>query len=225
MTSSVRQSLFRHLRSPYVRAQRAASTALFDRRYGVDTEGVIQPAEMGIFDENSTRYAPARLTSLRRILPPSEVDERDVFLDFGSGKGRVVLQAAMNYPFTRVYGVELAGQLHATAMQNLAASRDRLRCRDVRLVNANAMEFEIPDEVTIAFLYNPFVGKVFETVIERLLCSVDHAPRPLRIIYGNPREEATLLRTGRVRQVRQLRGWRPGREWSRSNSYRMYEVT
>ncbi len=38
---------------------------------------------------------PARVTSLRRILPPGEVSNDDVLIDFGSGKGRVVLQAAL----------------------------------------------------------------------------------------------------------------------------------
>lgn len=91
-------------------------------------------------------------------------------------------------------------------------------------MRANVLDFVIPDDVTVAFLFNPFTEDVFATVISRLFDSLDRNPRRLRIIYGNPREEAALLTTGRVRLIRVLRGWRPGREWSLSNSYRMYEA-
>ena len=212
------------IKPPYVRGRRLLRHVLFDRRYRVDTDGVIGVDQLGFDDPRFVRYQPAGVWALRRILRPRDVSEDDVFVDFGSGKGRVVLQAALHYPFRRVYGVELSEQLHRVAQRNVEQSRDRLRCRDVQLVTADVRDFEIPDDVTIAFFFNPFVGEVFDTVITRLLNSVDRRPRPLRIIYGNPREEETLLRTGRIRPIRTSRGWRPGREWSRSNSYRMYAV-
>ncbi len=213
------------IKPPYVRGRRLLRRVLFDRRYRVDTDGVVGVDQLGFSDPRFVYYQPAGLWDLRRILRPREVSEDDVFVDFGSGKGRVVLQAALHYPFRRVYGVELSEQLHEIAQRNVERTRGRFRCRDVRLVSADVRDFEIPDDVTIAFFYNPFVGEVFDSVITRLLESFDRRPRPLRIIYGNPREEEALLRTGRIRPVRTLRGWRPGREWSRSNSYRMYAVS
>lgn len=221
MTSSLFTKV---VKPPYVRARKALEYVLFDRRYHVDTDGFITLQELGIDEADCNDYKPAKYLSLRRVLPPREVTDQDVFIDFGSGKGRVVLQAALAYPFRRVYGVELSEQLHRVAVHNIEVNRDRLRCQDVRLVHADALEFDIPDDVTVAFFYNPFGGEVFDTVIARLLDSVDRRPRQLRVVYGNPREEAALLRTGRFRQVRALRGWRPGREWSRSNSYRLYAV-
>lgn len=95
----------------------------------------------------------------------------------------------------------------------------------MRLVHSDVLDFDDPDDVTVAFFYNPFVGDLFEAVVARLVQSVDRCPRPLRIVYGNPTEEAARLRIGSVRTVRTLRGWRPGREWSRSNSYRLYELS
>ena len=215
----------RVVKPPYVRARAALRTALFDRRYGLDTEGELSPAELGMAADERSGYQPARLKALRRILPAREVVDRDVFIDFGSGKGRAVLQAALHYPFRTVYGVELSTPLHEIAQQNVEKARHRLRCSDVRLVRSDVLDFQIPDEVTVAFINNPFGGDIFATVVDRLLASVDEKPRSLRIVYGNPVEEAALLHSGRVRQIRQLRGWRPGREWSRSNSYRLYEVT
>jgi hypothetical protein len=214
----------RVLRPRYIGTRQFLANALFDGRYHIETDGEVSCAELGLSDPRSVRYRPAGVTSLRRILSPREVSDDDVFIDFGSGKGRVVLQAALYYRFRRVYGVELSEGVHEIAVRNLEICRDRLRCRDVRLIRADAVEFEIPDDVTVAFFYNPFVGELFETVVARLLASVDRNPRRLRIVYGNPVEEDALLRTGRVKPVRILRGWRPGREWSRSNSFRLYEV-
>lgn len=161
--------------------------------------------------------------SLRRILPPQEVTDRDVFVDFGSGMGRVVLQAA-RYPFRKVIGVEVSETLHGIARENIDHNRWRLRCSDIDLVHADVLEYEIPDDVTVAFLYNPFQGEIFAIVIERLLQSVERNPRPLRIIYVNPVEERLLLGAGRIQHVRTVAGWRPSREWSRSNSINLYEA-
>ncbi|SNR77462.1 methyltransferase domain-containing protein [Blastococcus mobilis] len=213
------------VKPPYVRARRFVGNALFDRRYHVETDGEVSIAELGLSDPRSVRYQPAGVMRLRRILPPREVSEDDVFIDFGSGKGRAVLQAALHYPFRRVYGVELSERMHEIAQRNVETCRNRLRCRDVRLIRADAATFDIPDEVTVALFNNPFVGGLFEAVVARLLESVDRHPRRLRIVYGNPVEEDALLRTGRVRPVRTLRGWRPEKEWARSNAFRLYEVT
>ena len=213
------------LKRPYIRARDALGGDLFDRCYAVETGGAVDLAQLGLLGEDREDYAPAFLTSLPRILPRREVSEEDVFIDFGSGKGRVVLQAALWYRFRRVYGVELSERLHEIAQRNVERVRGRLRCPDVRLVRSDVLDFDIPDDVTVAFLYNPFRGRIFEDVLGRLLESVDHNPRPLRIVYGNPQEEAALLRTGRVQQVHGFRGWRPGRDWSRTKSYRSYVVT
>jgi len=154
-----------------------------------------------------------------------EVGDEDVFVDYGSGMGRVVYQAAAQYPFKRVIGVELSEELNAIARENIDRNRPRLRCQAVELLTSDALGFEVPPDVSIAFFFNPFTGELFASVIDRLLASYDRHPRRLRIIYRNPLEHERLIATGRVRPVRRVRGWRPGREWSRSNSTRMYEVT
>lgn len=220
-----RSAIIRLIKPPYVWIRRALANALFDRRYGVDTSGDSGAVGLGGSDLVQSRHQqPAGLLSLRRILPPAQILAEDVFIDFGSGKGRVVLQAALQYPFRTVYGVEISEHLHRIAVSNLDAVAERLRCRDVRLVRADALDFDIPDDVTVAFFFNPFGAEVFSTILEKLLESVDRNPRRLRIVYGNPVEEDVLLGSGRARVIRQVRGLRPDREWSRSNSYRLYLV-
>jgi len=146
-----------------------------------------------------------------------------VFCDFGSGKGRVVCQAA-KYRFARVIGVELSEELNRIARENVARHRT-VRAGRVEIVTADVLDWPIPDDLSVAYFYNPFVGEIFHTVVTRLIESFDRHPRRLRILYVNPREHQYLLSTGRIRPVRHLRGWRPGKEWSRSHSAWLYVVS
>ncbi len=211
------------IKIPYLVLRSAATDLLFDRRYGVRTSGQIEPGDLGLNGHGCHGYRPAGWITLRRILPPREVTNHDVFIDLGSGMGRVVLQAA-RYPFRKIIGVEISETLHDIARDNIDRNRRRPRCPDIELVHADVLDYEFPDDVTVVFLYNPFQGQIFATVLERLLQSVERHPRPLRIIYVNPIEERLFVGTGRIRHVRTVGGWRPNREWSRSNSIRMYEI-
>jgi predicted RNA methylase len=213
--------VLRRIRLPYLWIRETLTNFLFDRRFGTRTSGVVELAELGLASEERVEYKPSGLLFLRRILPPREVNERDVFLDYGAGMGRVILQAAQ-YPFRRVIGVELSEQLAQTARENIERNAERLRCKDVTVVCSDAVEYEPPDDVTVVYLYNPFTGSIFARVLTKLIESVDRAPRMVRIIYANPVEEAALLETGRVRHARTARGMRPTPEWSLSNSTRMY---
>jgi hypothetical protein len=220
---SVRDIFSSTVKPPYVVVRRQV-TAMLERRAGIRTVGHFTLEELGFSSEHGQRYEPSHWFALRRILPRAEVGDRDVFIDFGSGMGRVVYLAARDYPFHRVIGVELSDALHLIAEENLANTRPKLRARDVELVCADVLEYEIPADVTVIFFANPFTGEVFDSVVRRLVASQERHPRQLRVIYVNPIEERLLLAAG-FQPVRSLRGLRPGREWSRSNAVRMYVRT
>ncbi len=210
------------LKPAYIRVRDFVNEYL-DRRHHISTSGTIQLKELGVDGAERSRYQASEWMVLRRALPRGEVDSDDVFIDYGSGMGRVVFQAA-RYPFKRVIGVELSTDLHKVAKENIERNRALLVCQDVELILADATEYPMPDDVTVAYFANPFTGSIFSTVIEGLLASLDRRPRRLRLIYRNPVEHEYLMSTGRFRPVRRLRGLRPSKEWSDSNSTRMYEV-
>jgi len=223
MTDVLRRVFASVIRPPYVWARNGIGNLVFERRLDVQTAGDINLDELGIAAEGRRKYRPTGWLSLRRILPPSAVTPDDVFLDIGSGKGRALLMAA-RYPFCRVIGVELSDRLLDIAQNNIERAKAQLKCHDILLVHADAETYEIPDDVTVVFLNNPFGGAIFARVVNNLLASYDRRPRTLRIIYANPVEESLLLRTGRIRIIKRLHGFRPSRDWSRSNSLKMYDV-
>jgi len=211
-------------RPAYRRLRRGVTYLLFERRLGIHTEGVVELEQLGLDGADRSRYLATGWSVLPRILPRRSVGPDDVFIDFGSGMGRVVLQAA-TYPFRRVIGVELSEELNAIARRNLELSRPSLRCQEVELVATDVLRYRVPDDVTVAFLANPFRGEIFRTVADELIASVDRAPRRLRIVYRNPVEHELLLATGRAEMVGRLRGWRPGARWSRLNATYLYALT
>jgi SAM-dependent methyltransferase len=217
-------SFARVVRPVYVGARRSLGRVVLDRRNRIKTEALVPLEELGLAAPNRIDYQPVSWLALRRILRRSEVTPDDVFLDFGSGMGRVVFLAAAQYRFKRVIGVELSSKLHAIATRNFERTTRRLRCPDVQLVNSDALDYELPDDVSVVFFNNPFTGDIFERVMRKLLVSLERNPRELRIIYANPIEEASLLAAG-ARRVRRVRGLRPGAEWSRSNAIHMYALS
>jgi hypothetical protein len=205
---------------PALATARDTADLVLERRHRIHTHGVVR---LPVHVEGRLDYKPAPWWTLARALRGGTVGPDDVFIDFGAGKGRVMFLAA-RYPFKRVIGVELSPELCAVARDNIERVRERLRCPAVEIVTSEVLDYRIPDDVTVAFLYNPFRGDVFETVVQRLVASVDRRPRRLRLIYHNPAEHELLMRTGRFRLVRRVRGMRPTAAWSRENATYVYEV-
>jgi SAM-dependent methyltransferase len=213
----------RSIRPAFVFMRDGLGVLVFDRRRGTTTAGEVQLAELGIAEPDRVDYKPSRWLTLWRILPRREVSPDDVLIDLGSGKGRVILQAA-RYPLKRVVGVEVSEELNRIAKANLEHDGARLRCGAVELVTSDVLAYALPPDVTIVYLNNPFRGEIFRAVIAKLIVSVDRHPRRVRIVYSNPVEHEALMATGRFRLVRRLSGMRPTREWSRSAATHLYEV-
>ncbi len=213
------------IRRPYAWLRRSIGRLLFERRYGVRTAEFVSLEEFGLAHRDRVYYSPANWQTLRRALPRHEVGEHDVFIDLGSGMGRMVLEAASHYPFKRVIGVELSEELNAIARENVTGTRLRLRCGDIDLVRSDVLDYEIPDDVSVVFLNNPFRGEVFSTVIGRLIASVDRNPRRVTVLYFNPVEEAFLLGTGRFRRLRTVKRGRKAVEDDPFGSTRVYAIT
>lgn len=169
----------------------------FDRRLGT-AKHAIEPDHL---HPDRVWYQPSGWNYLPRVLRREDVAPADVFVDFGAGKGRVLYQAAQ-FPFARVIGVEISPSISEAARVALGRHRDRLACGSVEIVTADAAKFELPDDVTFAYFYYPFVGDTFRRVIANIVASLDRNPRRFTIIYALPEMESAILETGRFRFVR-----------------------
>jgi cyclopropane fatty-acyl-phospholipid synthase-like methyltransferase len=153
---------------------------------------------------NHAPYGPSAWHVLPRALRYVGVSKEDTFVDFGSGKGRVLHQAA-KHPFRRVIGVEISPELAQAARSALEANKRRYRCRDVEIVVSDAADFRVPDDMTIAYLYNPFRDETLDAVLRNIVASMDRNPRLIRLIYVRPDQWERVLATGRFRLVKEQR--------------------
>jgi SAM-dependent methyltransferase len=150
-------------------------------------------------------YVPSSWHVLPRALHYVGVSDRDTFVDFGCGKGRVVHQAAKR-PFHRVIGVEISPALAEIAREGLAARSRQHRCANVEIVVCDVGQFPIPEDLTIGYLFHPFRGETFDIVMRNVVGSIDRNPRRVRLIYVNPLLGGQILATGRFRLAKWLRG-------------------
>jgi SAM-dependent methyltransferase len=124
------------------------------------------------------------------------------FLDVGAGKGRALLLAA-RHGFGKVIGVELSPELCAVAQRNITGYRRRHPGSCIELHCADAAGFDVPVEVNVAFLFNPFGPDVMLAVLDRVAESIGRCSRDFYIVYLNPRHEDLLVGAGFLPVYRQ----------------------
>ena len=174
----------------------------FDQRYGVSTSGSVESHDAGIDDElarsSAIRYAPTGERVMRHILSHAleGLDPTGVaFVDLGCGKGRTLIMAAVHAPFKEVIGVELSPDHSRDAEDNLRrvlGGAHELRCRNLRVACANALEFGFPDSDLLVYMYRPFLATVMHGVADHLADFQRRTGRRVRIAYACPIEEAVL---------------------------------
>ena len=196
-----------------------------ERARRLSTSPRVPLATLGLAHPERVDYQPSGWLSLRLLLRRRDVQSHDVFADIGAGMGRVVYQAARRYRFKRVIGVELSPDLAELARANVERHRRRLRCKDVRIETTDALSWEVPDDLTVAYMFRPFTGAIFEGMVERLIASHDRAPRRLRIVYVKPEAHDWLMATGRVRELPPPRGIVPRLLRYEPGWARVYELT
>lgn len=144
-----------------------------------------------------------------------DIDPRGyTFIDFGSGKGRVLLLAS-EYPYKKIIGVEFAEELHQIALKNIRNYRSRSqRCRDVESIHMDAAEYEIPPHTPLVLhFFNPFGPPVMSRVVANLQSSIDEHPRQVFMIYHSPRHTHLLEQLRNIQLIK-------GGPW-----YRIYKIS
>ena len=103
---------------------------------------------------------------------------RLTFVDYGAGKGRVLLLASQ-HPFAAVGGIEFAEELHDDAIMNIAQfPRSRMKCRNVECVLDDASQVGPPDGEAVHYFFNPFSREVFAEVLHNIVVSYRQAAAP-----------------------------------------------
>jgi hypothetical protein len=164
----------------------------FDFRYGVDTCSIMELDDLTIHSDNKTRgyrYQAARVLPLRRLFKTikSILPANPVMVDFGSGKGRILLVASA-FGFGDIRGVEFAHELCEIARKNCAQYKNKTKVEtEFKIIESDAVKYEIRSEENVFIFYNPFDDAIMNPVLDNIAASVDKHPRKVFIVYYNPK--------------------------------------
>ncbi len=158
----------------------------FDLLHGTDTGGRYSAADLDSVSLSSlyaTGYLGIPPSTLRSALAALPVNHEDFsFVDIGCGKGRALFVAA-EFPFRRLFGVEIASKLCEVAWAN--AARNPAWEKRVSIANQDAKSFVFPDGPLVLFFYYPFYSRVLRRVLANVGRELRQSPRPFYLLHGH----------------------------------------
>ena len=171
----------------------------FDDAYRVDTshpvaikeDGMVGPGYIDNSDiyPNSIGFQNATLHELNEInnfLREEPGIGSYKFIDIGSGKGRVILyNMSQKAPYGSYMGIEIDQRLHRVAELNMMSTNIELN-KEIVLVNQDILDYSIPYEPCVYFLFHPFSSEVYNKFIEKNIEIINQTNS--YIVFVSPQE-------------------------------------
>ncbi len=123
------------------------------------------------------------------------------FVDYGAGRGRVLLMAS-HFPFEKITGAEIAEEFYNECLLNIAQyPRSLMKCRDVNCEHLSALRLPVPEQETVFYLNNPFNSAMLERVIAQVARSYRQDPRRFYVMCVDISEREMFMDTGIFEEV------------------------
>jgi hypothetical protein len=160
--------------------------AWYEWQKGIDTLSIRHLDSLTIHDGDSRLghyYEGSRLMPLRCLIPKlqSMVLPTSALVDCGCGKGKVLLVAG-ECGVAEIRGVEFATELCDIARSNwdkvFGRSESNSRCE---ILCSDILNYEIRDNDSMFFLFNPFEPQVLEALLQNIQASIQRTPRQIVI--------------------------------------------
>ncbi|MFA7348744.1 MAG: class I SAM-dependent methyltransferase [Desulfurivibrionaceae bacterium] len=161
----------------------------FDWKYKTDTRNKVSLHDLTVNGENKARgsfYQPTMALSFNRLLDTVPLPPDSVLVDFGCGKGRVLLLAVLR-GIRKAVGIEFSPELCAIARNNIKIVEQATGSRlNVAVIEGDVTQYVIEDDQNVFFFFNPFDDVVLEAVVKNMKKSLHRKPREIAVIYYNP---------------------------------------
>jgi|CZKU01.1.fsa_nt_gi hypothetical protein len=138
--------------------------AAFEQLLGIDDSPPQRP-----LGEGRMGYMPSGISAIVRTVLDAPIGPDDVFVDLGSGLGKVVMAVHL-LTGARARGVEVQPELAARARE-----RAHDLALDVAFADGDALNANL-DDATVFFMYLPFTGDVLAGVMDRLRAVAERKP-------------------------------------------------
>ena len=178
----------------------------WDTRLGLDTDAGANLDDLVIDSENKKAgfaYVPSPPRLVATFLANLPRDLSDyVFVDFGSGKGRVLLLAAARN-FKQIVGLEFSRELHETAEANVERfTKTVTGCRNIRPLHADVTRFDIPCGNSVLYFNNPFSEEVMAAVIRNIEKAHQQGQGTIYVLYQQLKNEPESDSTRNLEMLR-----------------------
>ena len=193
------------------RKHQTHSDGRLDHRYGLDTQGLLFPADMPFSSPHkqfACNYQPTPEYTFKRLMAflPKNLAGFD-FVDIGCGKGRVLFYA-VRWQFNRIIGVELAPPLAAFAKRNVALYVAKTGDRRLEVRCEDAVDVTLPEGPCVLFFASPFLDPVLVKVVEKIEASYRANPRKIYVVYYDAKPIPDILaRFGFLKLISRLAVW------------------
>lgn len=175
---------------PKARAAVRADEA-FDRQWGTDTSRQIGMNALDFptsLKKGSFHYQPSGAHILDEAIALAAINPAEhVFIDYGCGKGRIVLLAAAK-PFARAIGVEYSALLTSIAQTNARRFAEAGGAKVTpEFWQGNAADYVPPAGPLFCYLYNSFGEEILAGCLDQLeAAKARDRSRPILLAYVNP---------------------------------------
>jgi precorrin-6B methylase 2 len=170
----------------------AARESFYERSLGIETCGYDTPGKSLTFFGDEFAYGAVDYTQIKKIIAFLQLNENDIFIDIGCGKGRVILYAATQ-KIKKVIGIEYEKGLADIARRNINSCK-ALKT-EIEVIQADAAVYTIT-EGTVFFINNPFGYKTLLKVLDNIKKSILAYPRKVRIVYNGSQYQVLLEMSG-----------------------------
>lgn len=168
-------------------------------RLGIHSRGVIFTRKQLDYKH----YATSSYSFIMRILRSLNMDRRDVFVDIGCGKGRV-LCCASRFEIKEVIGVEIDDNLYKIARENVRKAHGKKS--SIMIIHASAIDFDF-SLGTIYYLFDTYGESSLRITLAKMKESLRVHPRRFRIVYVNPVHETVFSQS---KWLKMYDKWRAG---------------
>lgn len=141
--------------------------------------------------EQQNRYVPSTFALVKSGIAHMEYlagPLKGNFIDYGSGKGKVLIGAA-KHPFEKLIGIEYSSELHEIAIKNMAKLELDSR---VEHICGDAADYQLQPADKYLYFFNPFMGEILERCLQNIQATAGETERFL--IYANPVDDKLVCR-------------------------------
>jgi 2-polyprenyl-3-methyl-5-hydroxy-6-metoxy-1,4-benzoquinol methylase len=169
------------------------------RKYNIDTIELNRLNKLTIHGDNlihASIYQGANYFLIEKAFGYlRSMNANHSIVDFGSGKGRVLVVAA-HYGFRNITGIDFAKALCISAEQNINQIQSLYPSTQFTVICDDVINYKIKGDENVFFFFNPFDEVVMLQVIKKILKSLKEKSRQIFIVYINPLHKESFLSAG-----------------------------